>query len=289
MNFKFKSIILFTLVVLFSCADMADKKEKDTPKTYQLVWADEFETNGRLDSLKWTYEYGYIREGKRQYYTDRLQNVRAEKGFLILEARKEKIKNKTPFSIERPEVKFEKDSTDYTSASITTTGLAQWKYGRIEIKAKLAGGRGVWPAIWMLGENWQLGKGVAWPKCGEIDIMEHVGFEKDSIYAVVHTQAYNGMHNTQPKESVFIDDPYDKFHTYTIEWTPEKIGWFLDEKETFIYKNEHKTVDEWPFDQPFHLKLNVAVGGGWGGQKGIDDSMFPQRMIIDYVRVYQKK
>jgi len=254
-----------------------------------LVWADEFETNGSLDSLKWTYEYGYIREGKKQYYTDRLQNVRAEKGYLILAAHKEKIKNKTPFSIERPEVKFENDSTEYTSASITTIGLAQWKYGRIEIKAKLAGGRGMWPAIWMLGENWQLGKGVSWPECGEIDILEHVGFEKDSIYAVVHTQAYNGMHNTQPKKSIFIENPYDKFHTYAIEWTAEKITWFLDGKETFQYKNENKTLKEWPFDQPFHLKLNVAVGGSWGGQKGIDDAIFPQRMIVDYIRVYQLK
>ena len=175
-------------------------------------------------------------------------------------------------------------------------GLAQWRYGRIEIKAKLAGGRGMWPAIWMLGENWQLGKGVAWPKCGEIDILEHVGFEKDSIYAVVHTKANNGMLNNQPKKSIFIENPYDKFHTYAIEWTPEKIIWFLDGKETFQYRNEHKTVDQWPFNQAFHLKLNVAIGGSWGGQKGIDNTIFPKRMIgdykrmiVDYIRVYQLK
>jgi len=222
MNSIYKSISLLSLILLTSCVNKPNKTKKETQKAYKLVWADEFEKNGSLDFLKWTYEYGYIREGKKQYYTDRLKNVRVEKGFLILEAHKERIKNKTPVSIERPEVKFKNDSTDYTSASITTMGLAQWKYGRIEIKAKLAGGRGLWPAIWMLGENWQLGKGVAWPKCGEIDILEHVGFEKDSVYAVVHTQAYNGIHNTQPKKSIFINNAYAKFHIYTIEWTSEK-------------------------------------------------------------------
>ncbi len=137
----------------------------------------------------------------------------------------------------------------------------------------------------MLGENQ---KEVGWPACGEIDIMEHVGYDKDSIFGTVHTKAYNHMKKTQKGKRIYIDKPYNQFHVYAIEWTPEKIDFLLDGKVYNHIKNEHKTTDEWPFDQKFHLKINIALGGDLGGRRGIDGNIFPQPMIIDYVRVYQK-
>jgi len=152
------------------------------------------------------------------------------------------------------------------------------------VKAKLSKGVGLWPAIWMLGEN---KAEVGWPKCGEIDIMEHVGFEKDSIFGTIHTKAYNHMIGTQRGKKIFIDKPYSEFHLYSVEWTPEKMDFLLDGVVYNHIENEHKTTDEWPFDQNFHLKLNIAIGGGLGGKKGIDNAVFPQQMVVDYVRVYQ--
>ncbi len=242
-------------------------EQEATEKTYQLVWQDEFDATGKPDTAKWGYEYGQIRNQEAQYYTDSLKNARIEKGHLILEAHKEQI-----------------DAAAYTSASITTKEIAEWTYGKIEVSAKLPKGKGMWPAIWMLSANWEE---VGWPKSGEIDIMEHVGFEKDTIYGTVHTEAYNHTKGTEKGGSTFITDPYSEFHTYSVEWTPEKINFLLDGEVYQQFVNEHKTTDEWPFDQPFHLKLNIAVGGTWGGLKGIDDSIFPQQMVVDYVRVFQ--
>jgi beta-glucanase (GH16 family) len=249
-----------------------------------LVWSDEFEYSGKPDPEKWTYEEGFIRNKEDQYYTNQLKNVRVENGKLIIEAHKEAVKN-TGFAPEQSrDWRKNRAVSAYTSGSISTEGRAEWLYGRIEVCAKLPKGRGTWPAIWMLGTNRD---SVGWPKCGEIDIMEHVGFDPDSIFGTVHTEAYNHMKGTQKGKRVFIEDPYDEFHCYIIEWTPEKIDFLLDGERYYTVRNEHKTADEWPFDQPFYLKLNIAVGGGLGGKRGIDDSIFPQKMEIDYVRVYQ--
>jgi len=278
-------VSLISLLLLFSCSK--DKKAAVLLKNYKLVWADEFEATGKPDSTKWGYEYGFIRNNERQYYTDRLENARVENGHLIIEAIKEKFKNEDFKSKEaKGGRRFNNDSADYTAASLTTKNLAEWTYGKIEVSAKLPKGVGQWPAIWMLGENW---KQVGWPKCGEIDIMEHVGFEKDSIFGTIHTQAYNHMKGTQKGKKVFINKPYDKFHLFSIEWTPKKIDFLLDGEVYNHIENEHKTTNEWPFDQNFHLKLNIAIGGGLGGKKGVDNSVFPQKMVVDYVRVYQLK
>ena len=153
-------------------------------------------------------------------------------------------------------------------------------------RAKLPETRGLWPAIWLLGQNrWDKG----WPYCGELDIMEHLGYDKDSIFGTIHTQAYNHLNGTEKGKKIFIDNPYDTFHVFSIEWTPEKIDFLLDEKVYNHIDNEHKTTNEWPFDQKFHLKLNIAFGGSLGGLNGINDTIFPQQMVVDYVRVYQKK
>ncbi|MCL4127244.1 UNVERIFIED_CONTAM: hypothetical protein GTU68_017803 [Idotea baltica] len=237
-------------------------------KGYSLVWSDEFNYKGKPDSTKWGYNYGFIANKEEQYYTDSLKNARVEEGHLIIEAHKEKRK-----------------TGKYTSARLTTKDLASWKYGRIDVRAKLPKGVGMWPAIWMLGEN---RKQVGWPEAGEIDIMEHVGFNNDFIFGTVHTKTYNHTKNTEKGKSVLIDRPYDEFHEFTLDWTPEKMDFILDGKVYNSFKNENKTTAEWPFDQKFYLILNVAVGGMLGGQKGIDDDVFPQQMLVDYVRVYQK-
>jgi len=286
--------ILFSLVLLLSISCNNDKKtqepesaeQKETEKTYQLVWQDEFDANGKPDATKWDYEYGFIRNQESQYYTDSLKNARTEDGHLILEAHREQAVNTAFTSAEAKSGKENQEFAKYTSASITTKDIAEWTYGKVEVSAKLPKGKGMWPAIWMLGENW---KEVGWPKCGEIDIMEHVGYEKDTIYGTVHTEAYNHTKGTEKGGSTFISAPYSEFHTYSVEWTPKKIDFLLDGEVYQQFVNENKTDNEWPFDQPFHLKLNIAVGGTWGGQRGIDDSIFPQRMLVDYVRVYQLK
>ncbi|HEY5390584.1 MAG TPA: glycoside hydrolase family 16 protein, partial [Hanamia sp.] len=145
-------------------------------------------------------------------------------------------------------------------------------------------GRGLWPAAWMLGNDVQK---IGWPGCGEIDIMEHVGFKKDTILGTVHTGAYNHIKGTQKGKHELIENPYSSFHLFAIEWSPEKIDFFLDDLKYFEFANEHKTNAEWPFDKPFYLLLNMAVGGNLGGQQGIDEAAFPATYQIDYVRVFQ--
>ncbi len=267
------------------------QEKTKTRKDYKLVWSDEFNYNGKPDSTKWAYDYGFLSNREEQYYTDSLKNVRVENGHLIIETHKEKIANKDYRNEDLKKKSWinyiaEIDTAKYTSGKLKTQGLASWKYGRIEVKAILPKGLGLWPAIWMLGDN---RKKVGWPECGEIDIMEHVGFNSDSIFGTIHTKTYNHMNGTQRGENIFIDNPYDSFHVFAIEWTPEKIDFILDDKVYNHIENKHKTTSEWPFDQEFYLILNVSVGGMLGGQKGIDDSIFPQKMRIDYVRVFQKK
>ena len=281
-------IFLLSLSLLLSCK--GNGKAASKPGAYILVWSDDFDYSGKPDPEKWKFETGFIRNDEKQYYTDRPKNVRVEDGNLIIEAHKEKYPNKD-FGTDRFKDKSwlryisKIDSASYTAASIETIGLAEWTYGKIEVRAKLPKGVGMWPAIWMLGEN---KPEVGWPECGEIDIMEHVGFDKDSIFGTIHTNAYNHMKGTQKGKKIYIDQPYDRFHVFSIEWTPEKIDFLLDGVVYNHIENEHKTTDEWPFDQNFYLKINIAVGGGLGGKKGIDDSVFPQQMVVDYVRVYQQ-
>jgi beta-glucanase (GH16 family) len=255
---------------------------------WSLVWSDEFDYKGLPNESKWDYEQGFIRNAESQYYTKaRKENARVENGHLIIEARKEDWPNPDyrPGSSSRRS-RSSREKADYTSASLVTRGKASWTHGRIEVKAKLPAGRGVWPAIWMLGTNI---REVGWPRCGEIDIMEYVGFDPNTVYANVHMAKYNHAKGTGKGSKIKADKPFDSFHTYAVEWTPERMDFFFDEHKYFTFENEHGGVDVWPFDQPHYLILNLAVGGSWGGQKGIDESIFPQQFLIDYVRVYQKK
>lgn len=240
--------------------------------TYDLVWSDEFDYEGLPDESKWSYDIGGSGWGNRelQYYTEG-DNVQVSDGMLTITARKEDYQ-----------------ANEYTSTRLITKNKGDWLYGRIEVRAKLPSGTGTWPAIWMLPTKWVYG---GWPRSGEIDIMEHVGYEEGKIHGTVHTSAYNHMEGTQIGKSVIREDATQVFYTYSIEWMPDKIKFYIDDKLYFIFKPGNlvncPTEDQWPFDQEFHLLLNIAVGGSWGGAKGVDEEIFPQEMVIDYVRVYQ--
>ncbi len=237
-------------------------------KTWQLSWNDEFDYEGLPDGSKWNYEVGRIRNNEAQYYTRaREKNARVENGHLVIESHFEAF-----------------EGADFTSASVTTSGKAAWTYGRIEVRAQLPGGRGMWPAIWMLGTNI---REVGWPTCGEIDIMEFVGFDPNRIHANIHTKAFNHSIGTGKGASRRVDDPADAFHVYAVEWTENRLDFYIDEVRYFSYeKQEGYGNDEWPFDKPHYLILNAAIGGSWGGQQGIDVNIFPTQYLIDYVRVY---
>jgi beta-glucanase (GH16 family) len=255
---------------------------------WKLVWSDEFDHPGLPDPSKWDYEEGFIRNNEEQFYTrGRTENARVENGMLVIEGRRERLKNPSfdPNAQGPGAARRRREYAEYTSASLTTRGKASWTYGRIEVRAKLPSARGTWPAIWTLGTN---EKQVGWPACGEIDIMEFVGFDPGVIHANIHTKKYNHMLRTGKGDQIKIPDASEAFHVYTLEWDADHLDFFVDEQKYFTYRNEGTGSDVWPYDREQYLILNLAIGGAWGGAKGIDESSFPQRYYIDYVRVYQK-
>jgi beta-glucanase (GH16 family) len=237
------------------------------------TWADEFEAPGAPDSANWEYETGFVRNKEAQFYArERLENARVEGGHLVITAVKE------PWREQGKEAA-------YTSASLVTRGRREFRYGRLEVRAKLPEGRGIWPAIWLLGTD----KSKGWPACGEIDLMEYVGFDPHSLHFNIHTPAYNHVKKTNKGRKVMVQDAAHDWHIYALEWHPDRLEFFLDGAGVFTFKNEGTGPAAWPFDKPHYLLLNVAVGGGWGGAKGIDDTIFPQRMLVDYVRYWEAK
>jgi beta-glucanase (GH16 family) len=236
--------------------------------SWKPVWSDEFKYQGLPDPAKWDYEEGFVRNHENQYYTrDRQQNARVEDGHLIIEGRKEHF---APAG-RRP--------AEYTSASLTSK--ASWVYGRIEMRAKIPQGKGVWPAFWTLGAN---RTEVGWPRCGEIDIMEFVGKDPDHIHGTVH-YGINGHHESDGGK-LQTDRPYDGFHVYAVEWYPDRIDFYFDQQK-YHSSPVAKATDggENPFRKPHYILVNLALGGDWGGP--IDDANLPQPYVIDYVRVYQ--
>lgn len=242
---------------------------------WKLVWSDDFNYTGLPDSNKWKYDTGGHGWGNKelQFYTEsRKENARVENGSLIIEARRD---NWT--------------GHEFTSARLVSKGKGDWTYGRFEARAKLPTGTGVWPAIWMLPTGWKYG---GWPNSGEIDIMEQVGYEPTVVHASVHTKKYHHSISTQKTARTNLPNATTDFNVYAVEWTPEEIRGYVNDQHYFTFKNERLTdpsadYRQWPFDQPFHLLLNIAVGGTWGGARGVDRSIWPQRMEIDYIRVYQ--
>lgn len=246
--------------------------QAQNPAVAKLIWSDEFSENGLPDPGKWDYDQGGNGWGNNelQYYsTADLNNARIENGILTIEAKSDPAHSK-----------------GYSSARIVTRGKASWQYGYFEIKAKLPEGVGTWPAIWMLAEENRHG---GWPKNGEIDIMEHVGFDPGKVHGTVHTEAFNHSIGTQKGGFKMVENFQSEFHIYAIDWTEDKIDFFIDGEEYFSFSNTGGDYKEWPFNQPFHLILNIAVGGNWGGQKGVDEKIWPQKMEVDYVRVYDQK
>ncbi len=273
--------IIFYMLVLFSSA--CSKKstggggvftpQPPTDKNWQFennpIWSDEFDYTGLPNTAKWGYDIGGSGWGNNelQYYTNDLENAKVENGNLVITAVKEPISGK-----------------NYSSARLVTRNKGDFLYGRFEIKAKLPAGRGTWPAIWMLPTDWAYGD---WPKSGEIDIMEHVGYDLNKVHVTVHTEAYNHSIGTQKGTNMMVPTATTEFHKYRVDWTPYAVRGYIDDQLMFTFINEGKGSAAWPFDKRFHLIMNLAVGGNWGGAQGVDDSIFPKSMEVDYVRVYK--
>lgn len=254
------------IILILSLSNLLKLAAQDN---YQLIWSDEFEQNGAPSEANWDYNTGSHGWGNNelQDYTRALENASVKDGILTIRA----IKN----------------GDVWTSARLVSKNKRDYLYGRIEVSAKLPTGKGTWPAVWMLPTDWAYG---GWPKSGEIDIMEHVGYDPAVVHGTVHTGAYNHSIGTQVGKSLVIPDFSEKFHIYAVEWSESKIDFFIDDKKYFTFENDHKSdFLTWPFDKPFHIILNIAIGGNWGGKEGIDPLLSEAIMEVDYVRVYQKK
>jgi beta-glucanase (GH16 family) len=242
------------------------------------VWSDEFSTDGLPDATKWDYDtdrnkVGWF-NGELQYYArDRLENAKVEGGSLIITARRENLTSASDYG-----------GQNYTSARMVTRGKAAWTYGFFEVRAKLPCGGGTWPAIWTLGT------GGRWPEDGEIDIMEQTGANKTQVLGTIHTRAYNynnGSLGVGQGSSRTVDTSCTAFHKYQLTWDASAVTVGVDGINYFTYsKPAGAASDRWPFDNPQYLLLNLAVGGSLGG--AVNNSSFPNRMEVDYVRVYQR-
>ena len=274
-------ILISLLVASCSTSKKADKNSgtsksdvsEVTKSGWKLVWVDEFNYTGLPDSTKWKYDTEGNADGwgnsEAQFYTiARPQNAHVANGKLDISAIREDYEGKK-----------------FTSARLVSK--ADWEYGRVEVRAKLPDGLGTWPAIWMMPGGWSFNDDN-WPFVGEIDIMEHVGHDLNVIHASAHSKDYQWQIGTQKTGIITVPDATTNFHNYIFEWSPEVMKTYVDDSCFFVYRNEGLGETKWPYDKPFYLILNVAVGGAWGAQKGIDESAFPQTMEVDYVRFYKK-
>ncbi|MAD97207.1 MAG: glycosyl hydrolase family 16 [Flavobacteriaceae bacterium] len=279
-NFKMNNrgvyfFLLASLLVTIGC----DLNETQTVTTFEnLVWADEFDTPGAPDTSKWTYDIGDgTAQGipgwgnnELQYYTDRMDNVKVENGNLVITALRESYAG-----------------ANYTSGKVLTKGLFQTKYGRFEARIKLPWGQGLWPAFWLLGDD--SNGSVVWPQIGEIDIMEYRGQEPTITHGTIHGPGY-AAGNAVTKEYELQNDRFDTdFHVFGVEWGPDYINWYVDDVlYNQITPNDIPAGTEWVFNNnEFYMILNVAVGGTFVGLPPNANTVFPQKMYVDYVRVYQ--
>lgn len=252
-----KKIILLLIIVSVQISFSQKIKRK-------LIWEENF--NGKkLNEKNWNFELGDgcpncgFGNNERQIYTK--TNHKLKEGKLIITAQKQ--------------------DSSYTSTRITTAGKQEFQFGKIEARAKLPVGKGIWPAFWMLGSNI---KTIGWPKCGEIDIMEYVGRNPQTIYTTLHTEDSHG--NSVNAKVTNFPNIEEGFHIYAIDWTKNKIEFFVDNVSIYTFQPEIKNENTWPFNQKFFILINMAIGGNFGGPE-VDDTIFPQEYIIDYVRVYQ--
>jgi len=230
------------------------------------TWSDEFDYTGTPDTSKWTYDLGGGGWGNSEleYYTKAASNVSVANGILTITARKENI-----------------GGMNYSSARMVSKGAGSLLYGRIEVKAQLPAGTGTWPAIWSLPDLYAYG---AWPASGEVDIMEMVGFDPNNVHFSAHNQTY--FAGNAKTSTMNIPTASTAYHLYREDWTPYAVRGYYDNILVFTYVNTGGGTALWPYDQKFHLLMNIAIGGSWGGTKGVDDSIFPVTMQVDYVRFY---
>jgi beta-glucanase (GH16 family) len=233
---------------------------------WDLVWSDEFDGTA-INIKNWGFNKGGSGWGnaEMEYYTDRPENARIEDGMLVIEARQEEYMG-----------------LKYTSARLLTLGLHQFQYGHIEARLKLPYGQGIWPAFWMLGGN------ASWPAGGEIDIMEFIGKTPDTVYQTVHGPGYSGARGVGSHTVLTADSLKNEFHIFAVDWQPNDIRWYVDGQQVFqVTPEKIPAGTQWVFDHPFFIILNLAVGGGWPGYPDTT-TVFPQKFLVDYVRVYQK-
>ena len=272
---------LLPILILFITCQEPKSSEKQPvvnewdKEGWALVWNDEFD-GPALNLEKWSYEIGGHGWGNNelQYYSDDDSTAFIQDGKLVIRA--DLVPQGTGSS----------DNLRYfSSARLRTSGKGDWRYGRIEVKAKLALGQGIWPAIWMLPTDWMYG---GWPESGEIDIMEHVGYDPGRVHGSIHTGSYNHKINTQRGGSKLLDKISSKFYVYAIEWYEDRIDFLIDDAKYFSFQNDGKNdFNTWPFNQRFHLLINIAVGGDWPGSPD-ETTQFPTEMEVEYVRVYEK-
>ena len=263
------------------------QRQSSEHRNWRLIWSEEFDQDGGIDPNNWSIDIWPSRKvnAEDQTYTERKKNLRVYDGLLIIEAHKEKFRG-----------------AEYTSARIHSAGKMDLLYGKIEVSARLPKGQGTWPAIWMLPSDpfryattcgpdadWQGSKHCdAWPNSGEIDIMEHVGYDPNIIHGTVHTKSNYWKNWNQHKGSIQLQDVDKHFYRYGLEWNADTITTTVNDIPYFTYHRQSDDWQQWPFDHPFNVILNLAIGGNWGRAGGpIDNSVFPLRMEVDYVRVYK--
>ena len=245
------------------------------PEGYKLVWHDEFASGSEPDPTYWTHEVqgaGWVNNELQNYVAGEINGQRVTEvsnGTLKITALKEGGKV-------------------YSGRIYAQVGTG-WRYGIFEAKIKLPTGKGTWPAFWMMPVNNDFAANP-WPKCGEIDIMEEVGYNQNFTSSSIHTKSYNHVINTQKTAERKTDKADSEFHVYKLEWTKDYIQTYVDDEPLLRFDNDGAgNVDTWPFDKPFYLILNLAWGGAWGGAHGVDEAALPATMEVDYVRVYQAK
>ena len=249
----------------------AEEAAYNAPAGYQLVWQDEFNSGSELNAADWTHEVqrsGWVNNELQNYV-----NHKTPEGQLVTEIRGGKLR-----------ITALKENGKIYSGRVYAKVKQGWTYGYIEASIKLPKGKGTWPAFWMMPVNFR-----SWPADGEIDIMEEVGYHPNYVSSSLHANAHVHSNNTQVTHEMLCQGAEDDFHTYAIEWTAKNITTYVDGRVQLSYDNRGLGRDDWPYDDPFYVILNLAWGGSWGGAQGVDESALPATMEVDYVRVFQKK
>lgn len=260
-----------TIKIIFFLAALFMIRAQGYAQNWELVWSDEFNYTGLPDGNKWSFDVhgpGWVNNERQNYTNRRLENARVENGKLILEARRDWF-----------------GGHEISSARLVSANKGDWTYGRMEVRAKLPAGRGTWPAIWMLPTDWTYG---GWPASGEIDIMEYVGYQPDVVHSSVHTRDRNFMNRNNFTVTHNNNSVEEQFNNYVVEWRKDRLDFFVNNVKIGTYANTGGGWAVWPFDKRFHMILNLAIGGDWGGAQGIDNNIFPTRMEVEYVRVFKE-